>query len=56
MPARGRLATDEQRAALLTRFKTQLQGAQKAIRERYLATPDAARLLAERSRLIDELL
>jgi len=44
------------RSDLLTRFKTQLQEGQKAIRERYLADSDAPRLLHERCRLIDGIL
>jgi [protein-PII] uridylyltransferase len=44
------------RSTLLNRFKSRLQTGQKAIRESYLAKPDALRLLHERCRLIDEVL
>ena len=41
---------------LLARFKARLQEGQAAIRERYLAEPDPALLLHQRSALIDEVL
>ncbi|MCP5249796.1 MAG: [protein-PII] uridylyltransferase [Candidatus Accumulibacter sp.] len=42
--------------ALLAGYRSRLQLGQAAIRDRYLANGDAARLLRERSRLIDEVL
>ena len=41
---------------LLARYKSRLQSGQSALRERYLAEPDASRLLYERSHLIDGVL
>jgi len=42
------------RQALLAAFRSRLQSGQSAIRERYLDDGDAARLLTDRCRLIDE--
>ncbi|HMX70101.1 MAG TPA: nucleotidyltransferase domain-containing protein, partial [Accumulibacter sp.] len=44
------------RQALLSSFRSRLQGGQAAIREGYLTDGDAARLLTDRCRLIDECL
>ncbi|MBI2309178.1 MAG: [protein-PII] uridylyltransferase [Rhodocyclales bacterium] len=44
------------RAALVTRFRGQLQEGQKTLRERYLTGADAAAMLTGRSALIDDVL
>jgi [protein-PII] uridylyltransferase len=50
------MAEAEARNALMTRLKTRLQDGQRAITEQYRAERDAARLLHQRCRLIDEVL
>ncbi|WP_153108709.1 [protein-PII] uridylyltransferase [Propionivibrio limicola] len=45
-----------ERIDLLSRYRSRLQTGQTALRERYLAEPDASRLLYERSHLIDGVL
>lgn len=44
------------RSELLTRYKSSIQKGQIELREQYLADPDPARLLYERSHLVDEVL
>ena len=50
------LAEPSIRLALLVRYKLRVQEGQKTLRQRYLAEPDAQRLLHERCQLIDEVL
>ena len=44
------------RSELLTRYKSSIQKGQLELRRQYLADPDPARLLYERSHLVDEVL
>jgi len=44
------------RSVLLTRYKSSIQKGQLELRRQYLADPDPARLLYERSHLVDEVL